>query len=269
MFYHGKLENELASQGKDNLVQCLARIIRSISSKEGRARTQLYCFSQEEIYAINQLIVHESLSSDTEDVRICIGAIVDIPLALVTTIQPELLENSLFRSWTKATKRQLEGHLASLGLDTNGSLKVLQDRIKTAMMSDNPGLRRLPKVVSLHQAIAELVALPGPGYTTLQRCAQHLLGPCSVPSDDELYSIAVNESDMLMIKLRARGMTIYRIIRSLRNIIQEGYQDLSRILVNHAHPLSPAYLQLCQDPNLRKLIFMHEVHSSLTWLIIV
>jgi hypothetical protein len=82
-----------------------------------------------------------------------------------------------------------------------------------------------------------------------------------VPSDDELYSLAKEESYMLMIKLRSRGMTIYRIIRSLRNGIKEYYQDLSKILVNDAHPLSPAYLQLCQDPNLRKLIFMHEASS--------
>lgn len=68
---------------------------------------------------------------------------------------------------------------------------------------------------------------------------------------------------MLMIKLRGRGMTIYRIIRSLRNIVQERYGNTSQILVNDAHPLSPAYLQLCQDPNLRKLIFMHEVVLSL------
>src|SRR5208282_5945549 len=112
VFHSGQLEKEMTSWGKENLVQCLARVISSISSKDTRARTQLYCFSQEEISAINQLIVYESLSSDTEDVRICIGAIVDMPLALLTTIQPELLENSLFRSWTKATKRQLEGHLA-------------------------------------------------------------------------------------------------------------------------------------------------------------
>jgi hypothetical protein len=192
-----------------------------------------------------------------------------MPMALLTTIQPELLENSLFRSWTKATKGQLEGHLASLGLDTNGTVKVLQERLKIAMTSDNPGLRRLPKIVSLHQAISELVALPGPGYTTLQQCAQHLLGPCSVPSDDELYSSSQTGSDMLMIQLRARGMTIYRIIRSLRNIVQESYQNVSQILVNDAHPLSPAYLQLCQDPNLRKLIFMHEVPLSLNQLTIV
>lgn len=213
----------------------------------------------EEISAINQLIVHESLSSDSEDVRICIGAIVDMPLALLTTIQPELLENSLFRSWTRAPKHQLEDHLARLGLDTKGSIKVLQGRLEAAMTSDNPSLRRLPKVVSLHQSIKELVALPGPGYTTLSLCAQYILGPCSVPSDDELYSSAKKDSEMLMIKLRARGMTIYRIIRSLRSSLEEHYPNLSQILVNDAHPLSPAYFQLCDDPNLRKLIFMHEV----------
>ena len=245
VFHNGQLEKELTSCGKDNLVQCLARVISSISSKDTTARTQLYCFSQEEISAINQLIVYESLSSDTDDVRVCIGAIVDMPLALLTTIQPELLENSLLRSWTKATKQQLEGHLASLGLDTNGTLKVLQERLKTAMTSDNPGLRRLPKVVSLHQAIAELVALPGPGYTTLQQCAQHLLGPCSVPSDDELYSSAQKESDMLMIKLRARGMTIYRIIRSLRNIVQG---TLSRYFTNSRQRRS--FPQSCVSPTL-------------------
>lgn len=178
----------------------------------------------------------------------------------MTTIQPELLDNALYRSWTKASKKQLEEHLADLGLDTNGSLKVLRDRL-TEAMSSSPGPRKLPKVVGVHRAIGELVAMPGPGFTTLQSCANHLLGHCSVPSEDELYTLAKDGEDsaMLQVRLRARGMSIYRLIRAMRHFLDER-GDSKRILLNDAVAISPAYPQLCQDPNLRKLIFMHEVN---------
>jgi len=260
VFHNAELQQDMSAYGNDNLVPSLARVISSIPAN---ATAQMYCFSPEEVLAINRIIVQESLSDESDDVRICIGAIVDIPLALLTTIQPELLDNSLYRSWTKASRPELEEHLTRLGLATNGTINVLQDRLHHAMSSDNPSLRRVPKIVSLHHAISELVALPGPGYTTLSECTKHVLGPCLVPTDDELYNLASRDQlDTLSLKLRARGMTMYRIIQSLRNRLREYYDgDISRILINDAHPPSPAYVQLCQDPNLRKLIFMHEVPS--------
>jgi hypothetical protein len=258
VFHHAQLKQDMSMHGSNNLVPSLARVIASIPTN---ATVQMYCFSPEEVLAIKRIIVQESLSDESDDVRICIGAIVDIPLALLTTIQPELLDNSLYRSWTKASRQELEEHLTSLGLATDGTVNALQDRLRDAMGSDNPSLRRVPKIVSLHQATSELVALPGPGYTTLPECTKHILGPCLVPSDDELYTLATRDQlDTLSLKLRARGMTMYRIIQSLRSRLREYCGgDISRVLTNDAHPLSPAYVQLCQDPNLRKLIFMHEV----------
>jgi len=268
VFHNAELRLDMSSHGSNNLVPSLARVIASIPPN---ASAQMYCFSPEEVLAINKVIVQESLSDESDDVRICIGAIVDIPLALLTTIQPELLHNSLYRSWTKASRPELEEHLNRLGLATNGTLKALKDRLRDIMSSDNPSLRRIPKIVSLRQAISELLALPGPGYTTLPVCTKHVLGSCSVPTDDELYTLASRDQlDTLSLKLRARGMTMYRIIQSLRNRLREYCGgDISRLLINDAHPLSPAYVQLCQDPNLRKLIFMHEVLEIVNWLIVV
>jgi hypothetical protein len=241
---------------EESLVIHLAHIFNFIS-KHPTATTQMYCFSSEEVSALNQIMVHQSLSADTEDIRVCIGAIVDIPLVLLTTLQPELLENALYRSWGKAKRPQLEGHLADLGLDTSGTVKELQERLQQAM-TGNPSPRRLPKVVCVHQAISELVALPGPGFLSLEDCVRHLLGNCSVPSDDELYTLH-DKPDEFGIKCRARGMTIYRLIQSVRNRIRQCNTSSQRILVNDAHPLKSAFLQLCQDDNLRKLVFMHEV----------
>lgn len=258
-------EHTISGCASDDIVVSLARLINALIMTVPTARTQLYCFSTNEVSALHQIIVHKALSSsDSEDVRVCIGALLDIPLALLTTIQPELLENALFRQWTKASRRQLEEHLRDLGLDTTGSVEDLQNRLTNALTSENPTLRRLPKLIALHQAISNLVALPGPGYTTLDHCAKYLLGPCSVPSDDELYRLAKGKDEMLRIRQRARAMAMHRIIRSLRNLLKEHCRgDVSRILVNEAHPLSPAYLQICQDQNLRKLMFMHEVRQSL------
>ena len=220
---------------------------------------------------MNQIIVHKTLSSpESKDVRICIGALVDIPLALLTTLQPELLDNALYRQWTKASRRQLEEHLRDLGLDTSGSIQDLRVRLTSAMTSDNPSPRRLPKVIALHQAISKLVALPGPGYTTLHTCAKYILGPCSVPTDDELYRLAKEKDPMLGLRQRARTMAMYRIIRSLRHLIREHcHGDISRVLVNEARPLSLAYLPICHNQNLRKLMFMHEVCCLCYWLTLV
>jgi hypothetical protein len=272
VFHNSTFNRQFSAQSKvdieDDLISSLARIITTISSKMSTARTQLYAFSTAEVTAINQIIVQKSLTSeDSEDIRICIGAIVDIPLALLSTIQPELLDNALYRSWNKASKKQLEEHLADLGLDNKGSIQALRDRL-TEAMSANPGPRKLPKVVGVHRAIGDLVAMPGPGFTTLQSCANHLLGHCSVPSEDELFTLAKDTKEdkdgrMLQVKLRAKGMVIYRIISALRHILDER-GDLQRILLNDAVPISPAYPQLCQDPSLRKLIFMHEVLSQYT-----
>lgn len=261
VFREEKLDNELCTFGKSGLVSGLSHIITSIRSRDPSARTQVYCFSPEEVSTINQLVVHESLTSDSEDIRVCIGAIVDIPLVLLTSVQPELLQNALFQSWSKSTKKQLEDHLACLGLDTNGNSKALQERLQQAMTSENLALRRVPKIISVHSTIKELVALPGPGFTSLQHCATHLLGPCTLPSDDELYSSALKDNNELPIKLRGRGMTIHRMIGRLRSMLRETFPDIERILINDAQPLSPAYVEIVQDESLRKLIFLHEVKS--------
>jgi hypothetical protein len=259
VFFGGRLNTELSTFGKDELVTSLAQIITAIQSRDPSARTQVYCFSPEEVSAINQLVVHASLLSDSDDIRVCIGAIVDIPLVLLTSIQPELLQNVLFQSWSKSTKKQLEDHLACLGLDTNGNSKTLQDRLQQAMANTNPALRRVPKVISVHAALKELVALPGPGFTTLQHCATYLLGPCTLPTDDELYSAALEEKEQLSITLRGKGMTVHRLIGRMRSMLNEKFEDISRILINDARPLSPAYVEIVRDQSLRKLIFMHEV----------
>jgi hypothetical protein len=107
----------------------------------------------------------------------------------------------------------------------------------------------------------KLLAIPSTGYTTLQDCVNGLFGHCLVPGDDEIYSLAKdNREDMLKIKLRARGMTMHRIITGLRELLaRHCHGNLSRLLPNEGQPLSPAYPQLCRDLNLRKLIFLHEV----------
>lgn len=259
-----QLSEQSAENVVDNFIASLSRILSSIMSKGPIVRTQLYCFSSAEISAINEIIVFKALSDssqDSEDLRICIGAVVDIPLALLTRLPPELLDNALYRSWAKASRQQLVDHLSDLSLDTEGSLQDLRDRLQAAMTAGNPSPRRLPKVVCLHRTIRDLLAIPCSGYTTLGDCANSLFGHCLVPGEDELYSLARdNQNDLLKVKMRARGMTVHRIIRGLRDLLHvQCHGDVSRILLNEGRPLSPAYPQLCRDLNLRKLIFMHEV----------
>jgi len=267
--FHGNvLDSELSAQSaenaEDNFIFSLSRILSSIISKGPAVRTQLYCFSPEDISAINEIIVYKALSDsfqDSEELRICIGAVVDIPLVLLTSLTPELLDNALYRSWTKAPRHQLERHLSDLSLSTTGRIEELRDRLQQAMASGNPNPRKLPKIVCLHKTMQKLLAIPSTGYTTLQDCVNGLFGHCLVPGDDEIYSLAKdNREDMLKIKLRARGVTMHRIITGLRELLaRHCHGNLSRLLPNEGQPLSPAYPQLCRDLNLRKLIFLHEV----------
>jgi len=95
------------------------------------------------------------------------------------------------------------------------------------MATDNAALRRVPKIIAVHSALKELVAMPGPGFTTLQHCAAYLPGPCNLPGDDELCASALKDSKHLPVKLRGRGMTIHRIIWRLRLMLREIFPDLA------------------------------------------
>ena len=260
---HYHVDNLTASGSTPHeLIESLAAIIKSISSRDPRPRTQFYCFSSSEVAAINQILVEMSIHSESEDVCTCVGALVELPHALLSTIQPELLENALYGSWKKENGTSLEEQLSELNLNNRGPVSKLQQNLKEVIVSDNPSLRRVPKIVCIQETMSELVALPGPGYTNLQHCVSNLLGNCSIPSDDELYILAKQKKGMLKVKLRAKTMVLHRVIRSLLYVIGKYSKDnISKILVNEAPRVSYSYIQLCKDPNLRKLIFMHEVCS--------
>ena len=95
------------------------------------------------------------------------------------------------------------------------------------MATDNAALRRVPKIIAVHSALKELVAMPGPGFTTLQHCAAYLPGPCNLPGDDELCASALKDSKHLPVKLRGRGMTVHRIVGRLRLMLREIFPDLA------------------------------------------
>jgi len=262
-FKGGKLVPSLSSYSSHSadseLIRQLGRIITSVSPDR---TAQLYCFTSDEITALNQIVIHQFLTDgDSQDIRTCLGVVVDLPLSLLTGIQPELLNNALYSNWGKAKRDQLEQHLSDLRLDTSGSTPEMQDRLKEALTAETPALGRLPKVVCVHRSLSELLAFPGPGYITLGDCVRHILGPCSLPTDDELFSLAQSNSPDLQVKVRARGMSIYRIIGGVRARLRLhlGDKSLDTILVNDARPLKPLYLDLCHDDTLRKLSFMHEV----------
>jgi len=263
IFKHGKLDEHKTHQTNEDaanqLIECLASTITAVSKLQLTA--QIYCFSATEVSALNQIIVHQSLSDcsspeQSEAVRICIGAVVDLPLVLMSSTQPELLDNSLHRSWGKARRKQLEEHLQDLNLDSRGTVANLRNRLELAM-TPATSLRRLPKVVCIWQAMGDLVGMPGPGYTTLNDCARYLLGVYSIPSEDDLYSYAKAKDEYLRTALQSRGFASFRVINALRHLVAT---ESDRILVNDSTPLHSAYPLYCHDLNLRKLVFMHEVY---------
>lgn len=247
VYFDGKIDDELSEFGTSGFVQVLASTIKSIQSSKEPA--QVYCFSAEEVSTIEELIVHEFSKSASEDVRNCICALIDSPIVLQTTIQPELLKNALFDP-CDLKMAELKHQLHCLGEDQNGNRAELIDRLRQALNSDNNSFRQLFRIIPIQPVLMQLVAFRRPGCTTLQDYTTHLHGLSKSYMGGEL---------------RERGIVIYDMITRIRSEVLEIFP---KVLINDAQPLSSTSIGLVKNEIIRKLIFIYEVRlaetSSLT-----
>lgn len=226
----------------DDLIHELSRIIQTIKDMNPQPTAQVYTWSSEEIDTINDLIVYKALGATSlcEDIRQCIGTLLDLPSLLQTNVQPSLFgdsRNSVF--WRERDNTQLESSFDQLNLG-----------------SDQPKLRKLPGVVALHPAAREVLALPGPGYNTMESWATYLEIESVVPPVEEMYVSARDQKTDLDQLLASQSKSVHEILLALRRRV--GLQNL-RVFINSSLQFRPQYKPACRDERLRKLVFMQEV----------
>ncbi|KAJ7209787.1 hypothetical protein GGX14DRAFT_364698 [Mycena pura] len=243
--------------------------------------TQFYVFSAGEEAAIQALLVDTALTSAPvflQDVRQCIGALVQGASLLQTTFQPLLLSGALLAFMTKGQLKingpALKMLLQRMSLSTSGTpedcRQRIQDKINDLQTESGRAagtddrrteMGQLPRVVILKKEIASLLALPVPGFWDLAECASTFLPPGSLdrkcPSDEDVYDTYRNNPNLeaLEEKLEQRNSSMYAVLQNMRSRIALSG---STILVNGAKMLTTSFLDVCQEPNLRKLFFMQQ-----------
>ncbi|KAJ7594888.1 hypothetical protein C8J56DRAFT_927866 [Mycena floridula] len=274
------LPRNIHGRGED-LIPALAALIDKILALEAPSRsTQFFVFSAGELSALQGHLINAALTSSHEDhqVRLCIGALSQGASLLQTTFQPVLLSGVLleFLAKTQRTKFELQRCLERMGLDTEGPVPVLRQRIQSALalyqsaghgdIARKKELGQLPRVVVVKKEIDLLLALPIPGFWDLTDCASVLLP--STHGDhcvtDEVIFGTYAEGSSITHFLEQRNETTYAVLQSMRARVKQYSQNL---LVNEAKVLSASFMDICREnESLRKLFFMQqfEVLAKLT-----
>jgi hypothetical protein len=260
-----------------DLIPRLAALIRSINALQRTSTTQFYVWSSGEQSLLQSHIINSALSSstNTDDIRVCIGALAQGASLLQTTFQPLVLSGALlaFLGKRNRTKAEYKACLERMELPTEGTVEVLRKRIdnETRRLRDHestiPGKEdrqkefgQLQRVVVLKREIERQLALPVAGYWDLPDCALLLLSyEIDCPSDEQIFmaykKVASDES--LADLLARRNQCIYSVLKSLR--ARAVSPTGCSLFVNEGRELSTRFLDICLEPQLRKLFFMQQV----------
>jgi hypothetical protein len=275
---------------EEELISTLATVIRSIidqrSNSRPAPRTQFYMFSPGEQSALQRHLIHTALISDEDDsraqeaLRLCIGALSQGASLLMTSLQPLVLSGALLDFLAqkgRMNKAEMVMCLERLELSTEGTQEQLRVRIHDEIQrlkreggwsptgdDGSPELGQLPRVVVLKREVERLLALPVPGYWDLPECAAALLSiDPKCPSDEVIFiqyrSEAIEEVDA---SLETRNWCIKEVLRCLRTKISSRSRGEPELLVNEARVLAPNFMDICRQPQLRKLFFMQQVCVS-------
>jgi hypothetical protein len=273
--------------GAEELVPTLASIIRSIidqrANNRAPPRTQFYVFSHGERSALQRHLIFTALTSDGEDpeaqeaLRLCIGALSEGASLLSTTLQPLVLSGALLDFLAqrgRMKKSEMIMCLERLGLSTEGTQEQLRVRIQDGIQrlkleggrpstgdNGNPELGQLSRVVVVKKEVERLLALPLPGYWDLPECAAALLSvDPKCPSDEDIFIQYRNEAiENVDASLETRNWCVKEVLRRLRTSVCSRSTGRPELLVNEARVLTTNFMDICRQPQLRKLFFMQQV----------
>jgi hypothetical protein len=272
---------------EEEMVSTIASVIQEIISlrltNRAPPRTQFYVFSHSEQSALQRYLIETALTSDTDDfeaqnaLRLCIGALCEGALLLSTSFQPLILSGALWDflgQKGRRTKAEMKTCLERLGLPTEGTLEQLRTRIQDGVQrlkaeggrsssgdNGNPELGQLPRVVVVKREVERLLALPVPGYWDLPELAAALLSvDPKCPSDEDIFiQYRNNAVDQVDSSLETRNWCISEVIRCLRTSVSSRSTGGAELLVNEARVLTAHFMDICRQPQLRKLFFMQQV----------
>ncbi|KAJ3281606.1 hypothetical protein HK104_011368 [Borealophlyctis nickersoniae] len=274
---------------------------KSSPSSPPSLRVQFYLFSTLEYDALVTLLVTQACryavpsssspsSSVYTDARLCIGAMLETSDVLLTTVQPELIASShLFNAGASTLLvndlqrylRVFEGPHANF----KGLRKAeLQERLRKVLerMSGPArvsGLARmLPKVSVVHSAVKSLLAIPSPGFYQLD-ALKSLLVDGAVPEPPDRIGGRVDKSaesayvawkqgkaDEVVEVLRSRREAMRDVCTALRARVTaycgEIGADVNYILPTEAADFVVAYIELCQNKHLKRLLFMRQFEMT-------
>ncbi|RKO88175.1 hypothetical protein BDK51DRAFT_39132 [Blyttiomyces helicus] len=129
----------------------------------------------------------------------------------------------------------------------------------------------LPRLAVVRSAVHALIALPIPGYYTIDDCTRHLLGskrkypprPWTLTADAMMRAWR-RSSDNAKVNLRYRSAAILSIVSAVRELLRTA-GVLEWALPNVAADLTVASVIECGDRNVRGLIFMRQFETVAGW----
>ena len=263
----------LLSGSAEKFVSTLAELIREIG-KLPQPSVQFYVWSSSEATLLQSHLIDAALTStDLDDIRNCIGALAQGVSLLQTAFQPPLLSGALLSFLGKGRKNKGDyvACLSHLGLSTQGTVEQLRRRLEEKIRELQEGgmnaderrkeFGQLPRIVVLKREVERQIALPVPGYWDLPQCTSVLVSDeISCPSDEEIFITYKSGEHVQLEKLLShRNQCMLSVLKSLRvfAVLPNG----NSVFVNVAKPISAAFMDLCQEPTLRKLFFMQQVGS--------
>ncbi|KAI9096652.1 hypothetical protein DFS34DRAFT_149922 [Phlyctochytrium arcticum] len=296
--YHAKQSLEQVSHMSEDLIdleetanifiQETAKVLRTLQemqfSNDDMLRVQFYVFSEAEQQLLANLLVARACEASelADDLRVCIGALLDQTSVLRTTVQPQLLaSNVIFRPTTKLRVGELRNYIRAFGGDTadlTGTKPVLLERLKGILMTRNRSqfsngtARLLPRLCIIHLAIKTQLAIPEPGFYGLDEAAKWLLNTKSSRKDasegkehwlESLYtSWRLKDFSGAREVLEGYAGKLPLLVDGIRRRIAQYCRTngltQDQLLPNAANNLSIVYIETVQDKNLRRLMFMRQ-----------
>ncbi|KND03425.1 uncharacterized protein SPPG_00910 [Spizellomyces punctatus DAOM BR117] len=278
-------------------VETLANVIRQLiaikeSKEDENLYVQFFVFDSNDQETITEFLVAQACESnaDPESIRLCIGALLDHSSVLLTTVQPELLASALLFKPSKALRiAEVKKYLRVFGgpdVDLSGKKEVLYARLVECLSRTHSsfphgsiGLQRmLPRLVSIHAAVTEMVAIPEPGFYGLDECVRWLVDGQSTSKENvhgDQWLVAIYKAwkagdvQRTSLLLQSHGEMLHRVSRGLRDRIQDyctrKETNMECILPNVARDFHVVYIDMCKDKHLRRLLFMaqYEMISTL------
>jgi hypothetical protein len=267
-----------------DLVPAVSGLLRKIAAEAPYLRTQIYTYSPTEKTSIMNYLIQEAIlgkSSNMDDIGVCLGALCEGTSLLRTNYQPVILSSVLrllISKKSELSEKALQACCERLGFPQDGTVEELRKRLETEQKrlaeignrveadTKRCEVGQLEKIVVLKREVERLLSLPISGFTDLPQTARVLLGKdkANPLADDVIFGAWANRSSTTIKweqSLKERNRSMHAIATNLRERVSQ-INLTDKILLNEAKVLEPGMMDICVQPQLKKLMFMIQVFSG-------